>query len=259
MTPMNDPARPSQGVAPEEADAGPDEPSAPWRAGSGWRRQSLDTLREEDLVDLDGGRRRRLGPLLAVLVLVLIAAVAFAVVTGSGPVREMVAKLMPGEKSPAPPREEPPPSTGTAPPGAEPPQAVERGASVPSGPAAATPSPSEPPTPKAEPSPARKATPPPRGGESVAKAPSASPPAETPRLPSRAGTSTERASEDPPPPAKAPAQTSEERMADYLIAQLGKTGAEERARGNAAWYGADRAEHRYWKNVEEAVARRPES
>jgi len=51
-------------------------------------------------------------------------------------------------------------------------------------------------------------------------------------------------------------ETSEERMADYLVEQLGKTRAEETARSNAAWYGAGRAEYQYWEKVAETVARR---
>ncbi len=46
-------------------------------------------------------------------------------------------------------------------------------------------------------------------------------------------------------------------MAQFLIAQLGRSGAEEKALSNASWYGPGSREHRYWQKVADAIARNP--
>ena len=79
------------------------------------------------------------------------------------------------------------------------------------------------------------------------------------QLPPRTALETESRGEEPLAlPAPVP-EASTDRVAAYLIEQYGKKRAEETARANAAWYGAGRAEHRYWESVAAAIARRPES
>jgi len=55
-----------------------------------------------------------------------------------------------------------------------------------------------------------------------------------------------------------PSQASEERMAAFLVEELGPALAAEKALSNAGWYGEDRSEHAYWQRVAEAVRRRGE-
>ena len=52
------------------------------------------------------------------------------------------------------------------------------------------------------------------------------------------------------------ARTSEERMAAFLVEQLGREGAAEKAQSTAAWYDEGRSERAYWQRVAEAVGRR---
>src|SRR5262249_12276103 len=52
------------------------------------------------------------------------------------------------------------------------------------------------------------------------------------------------------------AQTSEERMADFLIEQLGPESAAAKAQSTAAWYDSGRSEYGYWQRVGEAIRRR---
>jgi hypothetical protein len=51
-------------------------------------------------------------------------------------------------------------------------------------------------------------------------------------------------------------RTSEERMADFLIQELGPAPAAEKALSTARWYEADRSERAYWQRVAEAIRRR---
>ena len=51
-------------------------------------------------------------------------------------------------------------------------------------------------------------------------------------------------------------ETSEERVADFLIEQLGPAPAAEKALSMAAWYDAGQSEHAYWQRVGEAIRRR---
>jgi hypothetical protein len=51
-------------------------------------------------------------------------------------------------------------------------------------------------------------------------------------------------------------ETSEERMAAFLVAELGPAPAAAKALANAAWYDAGRSEHAYWQGVAEAIKRR---
>jgi hypothetical protein len=53
-----------------------------------------------------------------------------------------------------------------------------------------------------------------------------------------------------------PAETSEERMADFLIGELGPAPAADKAVSTAAWYEAGRPERAYWQRVAEAIRRR---
>ena len=52
------------------------------------------------------------------------------------------------------------------------------------------------------------------------------------------------------------ARTSEERMAAYLVEELGPKPAAATALSNAAWYEAGRSEHAFWQRVAEAIKRR---
>ena len=47
--------------------------------------------------------------------------------------------------------------------------------------------------------------------------------------------------------------SSEERVAGFLVGELGPTRAEERALANAAWYGSDREEYSYWRRVAKLI------
>jgi hypothetical protein len=84
----------------------------------------------------------------------------------------------------------------------------------------------------------------------------------SPALPPRSPEQTSASTEDEAPRKAAPhapgpaAQTSEERMADFLIEQLGAESAAAKARSTAAWYDADRSEHTFWQRVGEAIKRR---
>jgi hypothetical protein len=53
-----------------------------------------------------------------------------------------------------------------------------------------------------------------------------------------------------------PAQTSEDRMADFLVQQFGPSEAAAKALSTAAWYDTDRPEYAYWQHVAEAIERR---
>ena len=53
-----------------------------------------------------------------------------------------------------------------------------------------------------------------------------------------------------------PPQTSEERMATFLLEELGPVRATEKALANAAWYDAGLSEHAYWQGVAEVIKRR---
>ena len=50
---------------------------------------------------------------------------------------------------------------------------------------------------------------------------------------------------------------SEDRVARFMISQLGRPAAEEKALANAAWYGPDTREHIYWQKVASAISRNP--
>jgi double zinc ribbon protein len=100
-----------------------------------------------------------------------------------------------------------------------------------------------------------------------AAAPAAAPraaevPATSPSLPSRSPGERSAASGDELPSRETPQalvpapETSEERMADFLIEQLGPEPAAEKALSTAAWYDADRAEYAYWQRVAAAIRRR---
>jgi hypothetical protein len=52
-----------------------------------------------------------------------------------------------------------------------------------------------------------------------------------------------------------PARTSEERMAAFLVDELGRERAAEKALSNAAWYDEGRSERAYWRRVADAVNR----
>jgi Double zinc ribbon len=56
--------------------------------------------------------------------------------------------------------------------------------------------------------------------------------------------------------APSPARTSEERMAAFLVDELGRERAAEKARSNADWYDEGRSERAYWRRVADAVNRR---
>ena len=55
--------------------------------------------------------------------------------------------------------------------------------------------------------------------------------------------------------AASPARTSEERMAAFLVDELGRERAAEKALSNAAWYDEGRSERAYWRRVADAVNR----
>jgi len=84
----------------------------------------------------------------------------------------------------------------------------------------------------------------------------------SPELPPRSPGQTTASAEDETPRTAAPrapgpaAQTSVEKMADFLIEQLGPESAAEKARSTAAWYDADRSEHTFWQRVGDAIKRR---
>jgi hypothetical protein len=103
----------------------------------------------------------------------------------------------------------------------------------------------------------------PAQGAAQAEAPRAAElPATSPSLPSRSPGERSAAPGDEVPSRETPQslvpapETSEERMADFLIEQLGPEPAAEKAISTAAWYDADRAEHAYWQRVAEAIRRR---
>lgn len=64
--------------------------------------------------------------------------------------------------------------------------------------------------------------------------------------------------EESPEPARtdaSSAKTSEERMAAFLVEELGARAAAEKALSNADWYDEGRSERQYWQRVAEAVSR----
>lgn len=92
-------------------------------------------------------------------------------------------------------------------------------------------------------------------------------PATSPSLPSRSTSQGSAATGDEAPsrgaaraPAPAPQsseeQSSEERMADFLIEQLGPEPAAQKALSTAAWYDAGQSEHAFWERVAAAIKRR---
>jgi Double zinc ribbon len=89
-------------------------------------------------------------------------------------------------------------------------------------------------------------------GAARALAPSAPLPARTPT--EQTAEARNQASSGPTPSASAStSETSEERMADFLVEQLGPAQAVEKALSNAAWYDASQSEHAYWQRVAEAI------
>jgi hypothetical protein len=56
-----------------------------------------------------------------------------------------------------------------------------------------------------------------------------------------------------PAAASSSAAGSEERVAGFLVGELGSARAEERALANAAWYGSDREEYVYWQRVAKLI------
>ena len=77
------------------------------------------------------------------------------------------------------------------------------------------------------------------------------------RLPARENSPAE--SEDNRQSSRAPtspARTSEERMAAFLVEELGREKAAEKALSNADWYDEGRSERAYWRRVADAVNRR---
>jgi hypothetical protein len=61
-----------------------------------------------------------------------------------------------------------------------------------------------------------------------------------------------------PPAAASRSEASEERMADFLVEQLGPAQAVEKALSNAAWYDVSQSEHSYWQQVADTIRRRGE-
>jgi len=106
------------------------------------------------------------------------------------------------------------------------------------------------------------AAPPAAPGESareIAEAPAPSvaarEPAGTPALPSRSRGERVASPGGEASDIGAP-RTSEERMADFLIEELGPAPAAEKALSTARWYEAGRSERAYWQRVAEAIKRR---
>jgi len=210
---------------------------------SRWQPETDD---EDDSWEPGHGRRKGRRVLLILLGVVgLVVAMIFVLVMAIGPHRrppsiEPTAQRStptvppPATSAPSPPA---PPANAPSPPEASSPPF-----------ATASPGPPEPPTA----SPDRRPEP-----------PASPPPAEAPELPPRTSLPVPPRTDEPvreavPPPPRT-LGSSAERVAGYLIDQLGKAQAERKARANAAWYGTGRPEYRYWEEVADAVARRPES
>lgn len=75
------------------------------------------------------------------------------------------------------------------------------------------------------------------------------------RLPNEARAASGEEGRRSPAFASAP-QTSEERMADFLVQELGPAQAADKALSTAAWYDVDRPEYAYWERVSGAIRRR---
>jgi len=56
-----------------------------------------------------------------------------------------------------------------------------------------------------------------------------------------------------PPPAGGAEMSSEERVAGFLVGELGPARAEQQALANAEWYGRDREEYGYWQRVAQLI------
>jgi len=231
----------------------------PWPKKGRWRRDDIPA-EEDDRVAAD---RRRKPPLLAGAVAGTIAIVLgvgyFSAVRQTGflgrPVGGSVA-----DRGPAPvARSERPPDVGSD---------LPQGTSTPAAPAApSAPAPGQTGTPPEEPEssgdlslPARKAPP------AVEHPPSEQQPSVTgrgsrPPTSSQARIDSPKARGDERPSGETSqavaSQGSVERMAVFLMEQLGPGQAAERALSNADWYGEERIEERaYWRRVAEVIRRR---
>jgi hypothetical protein len=75
-------------------------------------------------------------------------------------------------------------------------------------------------------------------------------------LPARESAPTQdEGNREQPRMAAGPAKSSEERMAAFLVDELGRERAAEKALSNAAWYDEGRSERAYWRRVADAVNR----
>jgi cytoskeletal protein RodZ len=231
---------------------------APSRSGRGrWRRDDLfhssveEDTPEDDMFVEDNPppehRHKRLFLLTGAAVIVALAAVAIGLAVGQfGATRHGGTPARPVSGPPAAPGSQraigqrSPDSTSTRPsaPSTEPPSAP---------PDEATMNPSIPKT----------ARTPASAGAAQPLAPSPPRPARTPtEQPAQARN--EAPSGPTPPAAASGSEASEERMADFLVEQLGPVQAVEKALSNAAWYDVSQSEHSYWQGVAETIRRRPE-
>lgn len=228
-----------------------------WSGRGRWRRDDrlLSSVEgyapEEDMLAEDNPpaerRRNRLFLLTSAAVIVALAAVAIGLAVGhfgatrnGGTSGRLVSQLPAAPGSPRAIGERSPDSTSTHP-------------SAPS-----TESPTEPPgAATMNPSRPETARTPASASAGQALAPSSPLPARTPT--EQPAEARDQAPKGPTPPVAASrSETSEERMADFLVEQLGPVQAVEKALSNAAWYDVSQSEHTYWRGVAETIRRRTE-
>ena len=109
-----------------------------------------------------------------------------------------------------------------------------------------------------KPAPETKAAAETKAAETKAEAPIGLPPRELPvREPEKqVATTPAEDSAEPARVASSPTGSSEERMAAFLVDELGAKAAAKKALSNANWYEAGRSERQYWYRVADAVTRR---
>jgi double zinc ribbon protein len=237
------------------SELGPDNPlldseEPPWAGRSGWRRNAflaspIDDMTEEDEPEAKDRRRRAfllagLAVTFAVTIAIVLGVEQFSPTRSGGFLERARGWVAADRDSASATRGAPPP----APEGTDASAASSARESKTAAPRAAT---SESAQEAAE----------------VPRAPRAAEvPATSASLPSRSASARPEAPEGEAPTrgaarALAPApQSSEERMADFLIEQLGPEPAAEKALSTAAWYDAGRSEHAFWERVAEAIRRR---
>ncbi len=223
------------------------EETQPWSGRRRWRRDDRFVSEEEDTPEDDmlaeehpraRRRIRRFFWTAATIVILCAAVVAIGLAVGETWYGETLARFV--NRSPAPPVA--PGATGERP--------TDSKSGTRSAPSTESPSVSA----STATSPSSSATAETPVSAGLDQAPPANPPLPTRARAEQPSQARETGASEPAPSASASSsETSEERMADFLVEQFGSAGAAEKARSNAAWYRVNEPEHAYWRRVADTI------